>query len=120
VQTQTLNKTGHEAANVKKHPCHAQMDNNEECVKEIRAFASGGTAGLYRLKQVLSSLFGYYNMQTRGEQMDALRKVGLDPIDTGTGVSFTFNSEMDSLVVKDEGAQSVVYAAIYPEPPGPL
>ena len=64
------------------------MEQHEECVNEFKTFASGGPAALYRLKQVLTSLFGYYNLQTRGEQADALRKAGLQPVETSTGVSF--------------------------------
>ncbi len=79
---------------------------NEECIKEIKVFASGGTAALYRLKQVLPSLFSYYNMPTRGEQAEALRKAGLEPVESNGGVSFTLDEEK--------------YIRIHPEPSGPI
>jgi hypothetical protein len=68
----------------------------EECAREIKAFTSAGVSGCKRLKQVLPSLFAFYDLQTRGEQAQVLVDVGLEPIENTTPVSFVCREDPDA------------------------
>lgn len=50
------------------------------CEMEIKSFKSSGITGLTRLKQVLPSIFSYYNVLTIEAMQETLRRCSLVPI----------------------------------------
>lgn len=63
------------------------------CTAEIRAFVSGGTPGLARLKGVLPNIFKHYGIPTKIQQARILMACRLRPVQQGPHVTFEFNPE---------------------------
>ena len=60
----------------------------EACKQEIKAFAIGGPGGLARLRQVLPSIFAYFEIITLAEKSCILRECGLTPLVNAKDISF--------------------------------
>ena len=62
-------------------------------MNEIRAFLGGGMAALARLKEILPSLFSYFQIITLDSRAKLLIKCGLTPIheDNASEITFYFN-----------------------------
>ena len=63
------------------------------CIAEINSFIRGGTPGLDRLRAVLPSVFRYYNVTSKQEQVQILIKCKLFPRQDGKHVSFEFKPD---------------------------
>ena len=54
----------------------------------IRGFINGGLPAIYRLKQVLPSIFDYFKIVVLDEKADILRRCGLTPYLENNNVTF--------------------------------
>ena len=71
----------------------------EACKQEIKAFTRGGIGGLARLREVLASIFAYFEIVTLGEKSCILRECGLTPLVNANNISFAIQGpDSDSSV----------------------
>ena len=71
----------------------------EACKQEILAFARGGPGGLARLREVLPSIFVYFEIITLEEKSCILRECSLTPLINAMDISFVIQApDSDSSV----------------------
>lgn len=66
------------------------LDNMQQCIEEISLFIRGGVPGASRLKQVLSSIFTYFQVERLEHREQILRACGLHPMQAESGGDVTF------------------------------
>ena len=93
------------------------------CEMEIKSFKSSGITGLTRLKQVLPSIFSYYNVVTIEAMQETLRRCSLVPILEDHYVTFYLDVSPENpfpttLLMRPQ--QLVMEAVMQPPPSLPL
>lgn len=66
------------------------LDSHSQCVEEISSFLRGGVPGAARLKQVLSSVFTYFDVVGIVQREEVLRACGLQPCVGASASDVTF------------------------------
>jgi hypothetical protein len=66
------------------------VDNMQKCAEEILMFTRAGPPGASRLKQVLSSIFIYFQVERLDHREQILRACGMQPVQVDSGGDVTF------------------------------